>query len=311
MTKEPRRNEKPQSPMPEWLPLQRAYFFFRSGGDYLRSAEDWQVHAASVIDAFAEEDAGEHPEPFHIDPVAEDRTLEIRAYGMVLTISPSTGRFALAPERFEDEDDDNLVRLEGEAWEFLEKCRAHGAPSHLAVGVDWHARLAEHLLQKQTDALSAAVKRGEAYVMARVNDVRSSFERLLPDQLDYFFAVPKRGSEADALRRQQALLRASSEGSPSGVGPGGAKLFSIHIAPSPAALTGRTSLEKCRDWLKQLAAENPHVRPDTKAKLLGIARNRFGDIPARAFERLLLKHQPESWTRPGRPRRIPAGNQDE
>lgn len=295
-----------QPPLPGWVMLPQAHLYYRRGS-FLHSIEDWHRHVENVVESFAEEDGGEYPEAFRVGRVGDDRSLDVRAFRMDLTISPKTGRFSLAPEAIENGDQneiEDLLGLSGEAPAFLRKCHAYRGPTHLAVGVDWHRRLVEYLVRVQQDALTAAIDCGAAHVMARKNDIMAPFERVMPDQLGYFTF-----EGGNANRAAPDAWRGILDGSDhivSAAGPDNVRLYSIHIAPGVALSDGKTPLEKCRDWIRQLAVENPDARPFPKREMLVLAREKCGGdettISVRSFDRMLQRHQPETWRRPGRPR---------
>jgi len=311
MTKGPRRKDQLQSPRPTWLPLQRAYLHYRSGS-YLYTPEEWQTRAEAVIEDFAEADGGEHPRQYDIGPVGKDRALAVSASGVRLTIAPQTGRFALFSADADDPDYEEILRLEGDESEFLDRCRAYRGPSHLEEVIDWLQRLVEHLVAEQRDALAEAVACGAAHVMARKHDVHAGFERVMPDQLAYFYM--EAGESETALRRWQPLLPSDSERSATAFGPGGEKLFSIHIAPGTVMAAGESAAEKWKKWIKDRDAENPSGLPFSKDELWARAQKDFrknGPISKRGFDFLLKLHQPDHWKSPGRPRKTPAKNQNQ
>ncbi len=290
-----------QSPDPDWETLPRAFLFYRSTG-FLHLTKDWRLHLKSVVERFADEDGGEHPLPFRVGPVADDRRLSVFACGMVLTISPRTGSFSLVPQEFDEDDEDELLRVDSPAAEFLARCSAYKGPAHLVEGVDWHRRLVEFLFWTQSKVLADAVRLGTAHVMARKNGVLAPFERIMPDQLEYFSAVAGSRPSGAAAGRGPALLSVRLEQTDSAAAPGGEKLYSIHIAPATASPERKPAVRKCDEWLEKLAKDYPRQRPDTRANLFEIACKKFGKIPVQTFKDLYLKHRNASWKTPGRPK---------
>lgn len=337
MARSPRPEEDPAPPLPAWVPWHRAYLAY-SSVSYLHTPYDWRSHAESLIGEFAEDDGGEHPEPFSVGPAGDDRSIDVHAFHLVLTISPEKNHFALAPASFEqnnsegdkadesgktegDEhdllgpryDDQNIndidnpdvqdvLRLQGEPAEFLRKCAAFEGPQHHAFGVDWHRRLVEYFVREQNEALAEAIECGAAHVMARANDIRAPFERIMPDQLHYF--TVGQGDDAKPTSSGRPLVQGDERQSVA-AGPDGAKLFSIRVAPGTAVVEDGSAMAKCEAWIKDLAQRYPNGRPYTRDQFLIKARELFrdhGPIPRRGFRTMLSKHQPESWKRGGRPK---------
>lgn len=292
----PQESMVPVSPQLDWVPLSRAYLYYRTDG-YLHSVQDWHRYVGEMVEAYAEEER----EAFHVRPADQHREINIEALYLVLTISPETGNFALTPKVVHEDEIEDLPLPEGEAANFLEACRRYRGPRHWEFGVDWHSRLVDYLVKQQARYLATAIRSGAAHVWARKRDVLAPFERIMPDQLYHFTpSLAVSGMPNDSGQPTEAVLP-PREPLIALKGPADERLFSVYVAPGERFSEQGKAIEQCVQWVRELVAANPDKRPYTKAVFVRIAREKFGNMSERAVLRILGQYQPASWSRPGAP----------
>jgi hypothetical protein len=155
----------------------------------------------------------------------------------------------------------------------------------------WHAGVLRYLFSYWRSNLERALKSGAAHVMARKNTVFAPFERVTWDQWQFFVVeafVPK-----DKPKWHDLYWLTERRARPmSATGPGGEKLYSIHIAPGvtsvaePSAGNGECAGErqKCVHWLVQLVRQFPDRRPMSREQLYQEAVRMFPGMSKRAFK---------------------------
>jgi hypothetical protein len=314
------RLDKFNEPAPDWVPLERAPFYYNSNG-YIRSVEEWEHYIRTKVEQFIEidRDFGEHditdPIEWSIGSAQNRRSLIISALDINLIIEAQTGRFIIEAEseggipspespRFTTRWPGDFIREPNDLWA---KILRKASPGH-QYAFQWHRRLAG-TLSPSGHELARALIAGAAHMMARKVSILAEFERIFWDQWQYFtLDQPKLGGVSSDYRwwfepRGAGLLSSAT-------GPLGEKIYSIHIAPGESIKRSeQTAEEKCTEWLVQLVRQYPDRRPAKRDEFCEKAIQKFPGLTKSGFGRCFSRAQDQTgnrtWSKAGRPRKSP------
>jgi hypothetical protein len=173
----------------------------------------------------------------------------------------------------------------------------------------WHKALLTWLFSYFGSNLRRALKSGAAHVMARKNSVFAHFEHITWDQWQFF--VLNDAPNDKPKWHNPYWLREHRDWQISATGPGGERLYSIHIAPGVASV-GEDSgsageQQKCIHWLLKLMRQFPDKRPLSREQLYQEAVRMFPGMSKRAFKTCVsvaLTQEPNrKWRSAGRLRK--------
>ena len=312
-------------PKSDWVPPYKAPFYCFSEG-YIRSAREWadafQTEVKVSIKIFKAEGISEteHRSPGRVGEWSFGRSTKaphawITAMGIRTDIEP--GLVSVMPIMPGDGDRDPRFFFRFDRWLIVDHtkeilnapewdagCGVYKMPLDQKLAAQWHRELLRQLFWSWEWRLVQAIKFGDAYIMARKHSVLAPFERITWNQWHYFhldeheelplLEDPKWGDPRPADR---------SEGLPwTATGPGGEKLYDIHIAPG---LNDRnrekTPEEYCLEWLKQLSCDYPDLPPRPRDALGKEAISKFPGLSFNAFLRCWAQvaSQNRDWSLPG------------
>jgi hypothetical protein len=148
-------------------------------------------------------------------------------------------------------------------------------------------------------------------IVARKNSAAAPFERITWNEF----------RQCELHRVDNGIYPSDNDMTPmTATGPGGLKLFSIHVAlgvdralpPGVDRAAGSTNHHnevenKCQQWLLELMREFPDRHPDPLPRLAKTAQSRFPGLSERGFHRALLfaRKSPvgnSKWGKAGRPK---------
>ena len=242
----------------------------------------------------------------HVD---ENRKATISAEGLVLVLHPQSAELELR----EPDDDDLDTFIYATADEFLDRFderdrfEDRGLKPELLPALKWHRGLARAIIETQSRSLFRAILSGAAHVMARKSNVLSNFERVLPDQYQYFRVDRLKEVEGGGDGRWFAPdfvdIYGENLASSTATGPSDQKLYSIYVAPGEPTERSGDAHEKCMQWVRELLKENPSKCRFTKDRLRKEAQNRYPSLSIRATNLIFAKVAPPNWFPVGRPRK--------
>ena len=178
------------------------------------------------------------------------------------------------------------------------------------VALQWHRRLLRYLFSSWEGNFARVIEPGTAHIMARKHSILAPFERITWNQWQYFRLdeheelLPKDIKWGDPRSRDwwsELMLWAAT-------GPGGEKLYEIHIAPGSSDRNREKEPEEhCLQWLKQLSYDYPDRPPKRRDALGEEAISEFPGLTFNAFLRCWVQvaTQNPNWSRPGAPPKSP------
>jgi hypothetical protein len=298
----------------DWVQLALAPFHYFGRSGYIRTDEEWRESFMLVVKRSIPRGLppSERPTDSKIEWELEwlGRRPTVHALGMRLELSPDTGALQLR-------DWSNLpgtIVFNAASFDDLIDSEEWNLPQDQRLIAKWFLRLAIGMGIDLHHSLAACVKADAALIMARKNTILAPFERVWPDQWEYFQVnglIPGR-APGTAPWYDPRELTGFGDVAPicDATGPNGEKLYSIHVAPGVSRKAfepdSDTDAEQaCALWLEQEIRKSPRYSSYlTRLKTLAEARTRFPTLTNRAFDRALrlarhLSGFPDAWKTPG------------
>jgi hypothetical protein len=175
------------------------------------------------------------------------------------------------------------------------------------IAAQCHRRLLRHLFSSWEWSLTQAIESGAAHIMARKQSVLVPFERITWNQWQYF-RLDEQLQPPKELKWGEPRLCIGDWLPWTATGPGGEKLYEIHIAPGSRDRNREKGPEEnCLKWLSELACNYPDRPPKPRDVLGKEAISKFPGLTAKGFLRCWARvtAQNPDWRRPGAPRKSP------
>ena len=187
----------------------------------------------------------------------------------------------------------------------------------------WLKYVLREVLNSLREDFREALITGSAHIMARESTVLAPFERVAPDQWQYF-KLDEPGAAvtswemqySDFIKPDPLILpwfdpRKCGWELSTATGPSGEKLYAIHVAPGVHRIESgpTTPEEKCTQWLVESMTAFPERSPKPRAALLEQALSMFPGLSKRGFDRCFSSAQRQTrnfnWSSPGAPPKSP------
>jgi hypothetical protein len=317
-----------QEPGADWVPIERALFWYSRSG-YIQSAAEWEKQLRAIVTSFIESGR-----------LRDQTMLEMAiAAGIPEEQRCSLGSANMPSELFFEVSKWRQARIEASGWrlgidgaranitvrgpdtcfggspsEFLTKYRAMTYEQRQGAGT-W-LDVAESIIGHFRRSFLHCLTRGAARIMARKNTVLAPFERVTWDQWTYFQLDEPKWTERERGGNDRFLppdwfpsyksRREDNFGT--ATGPAGEKLYAVHIAPGAASIAGSNGgndpEDKCLQELLDLMRQFPHRPPQPLPDLAEALCSAFPGLSERGFYGCfaLAKQQTgnSSWSKAGR-----------
>ena len=290
----PTSTEPASAPLPDWLPFHRAPFHFFPN---FAPPGDAQREAMRLL-----ADRCGRERRIVVDVDEKKETVRALKSGLALEICAETGEFWI-DEATDDEVPGKVFRsstMFGPPHLFFSK-EVDPLPEY-ARSVAELTQLASSIWCSLQINFARALQSGRARVMAR-RKLLEPFQVIAPDQWRFF--EPIWTEEDDVIDWGYKVRQAKA--------PSGDVLYSPHIAPSGSQnfslLQGRRAA--CVAWATAEIEKSPDLRTITNKQIIEQARQRWSpDFPKPEILRCLNRAKsaviPNSWNKPGRPKKSPA-----
>jgi hypothetical protein len=289
-------------PLPGWVPLWKAPFFFLSDCR-MQTAETWAGAFSQEVGKFMSSSA------IHVEAsqwsVVPCKTGEIVIHAGGVSSIMSRGWVGIwrtegIPGWGLSNTDEDFLR--GSNWD-------RNVPSCDKPGVLFHKRLLIALFKSLNHNFLRAIESGAAHLMARPESVLAPFERLAWDQWRWFKL--EKDFEPFPICEEWRSLPTTALPT-TAIGPDGERLYSIYVGPgdAPSDSKERSPENECQRWLLELLHDHPDRSPYPLSKLCNTAISKFPGLTKRGFQRALVFAQSASgnrrWSLPGAPKKTPA-----
>ena len=311
-------------PKSDWVPPWKAPFYCFWRG-YIHSAREWadalQAVVQERIKTFEKRSPGRVAE-WSFGRSTEAPHVWITAMGIRTDIEPGfVSVMAIMPgddDREHDREHPSFSPFD--RWLIVDRTKeilnapdwdagsgVYKMPLDQKLAAQWHRELLRELFWSWEWNFAQAVEFGHAHIMARKHSILAPFERITWNQWQHFRLDeheelplpedPKWGNPRPADR---------SKGLPwTATGPGGEKLYEIHIAPrSNDGNREKEPEEECLHWLVKLIRDNPDRPPKPRDLLAEEALVKFPGLTSNGFLRCFARAQAQTlnhnWSRPGR-----------
>jgi hypothetical protein len=325
-------------PRSDWVLPWEAPFYCFSGG-YIRSAREWagalQAEVQKIInsDVWADALQADTRKILKAEGITETEYRSglvgtwsfnrktkapgawIIAKGIRTDIKP--GFVSVIPIMPGDDDRHDRPRIDLNRWlligghskEILSDPEWDEGPCFFEAFLDqklsaqWHRRLLEQLFRLWERSFTRAIESGAAHIMARTHSILAPFERITWNQWQYFRLDEELPPPKDPKWGEP---RSSSKVLPwTATGPGGEKLYEIHIAPGSSDPNRENNPEeKCLQWLTELILDRPDRPPKPRDLLAREGVSKFPGLTLNGFLRSFARAQAltgnQKWSRPGR-----------
>ena len=294
-------------PQPDWVPIDRAMFYF-SGNTFSTSEEECADSLIAALKDVTDNSSLDFDDAFipanTYTILRDGNRIELQTKEVSTEISPFKGHVSVVSKDFWRQDGwgftitgtrrlKQMLAVSKEASVWNEE-----VPDEEMLEADKHKFVLQKLYHRWQTNFLTAIGSGAARIMARPS-ILSPFQVIAWDQWQFF------GLEVETHRFADFQWRSTA------TAPSGEKLFSIYVAPGERIRQeGEPDEErKCLQWLLQLMQESPDRPPKPLGKLCEEAISRFAGLTKRGFERSywLAKEQSQNtnWSRPGAPKKFP------
>ena len=293
-------------PQPDWVPIERALFYF-SGNTFSTSEEECADSLFALLEDLTSDDWPRKAWPPDDRPVVlrEGNSVGFRTKEASTWISPFNGLVHM----FEDHSTSDQTRAD---WSFS-VYGSRGLEQHLIevkkkkkmsprdTAVLKHRPVIFDVYHQWQTNFSTALMFGTARIMARPS-VLAPFQAIAWDQWRHFNLRPQQyeWQEHEMMRMPDKAVAQTGE-----------TLFSVYVAPGARLSQGGESEEagKCQRWLVESMREFPDRPPKPIPQLREEAIAKFPGLTERGFDIRYKFAQAESgnsnWSRPGRPKKPP------
>jgi hypothetical protein len=176
--------------------------------------------------------------------------------------------------------------------------------SRWEMGAAWHREFIKSFLYRVHSNFRDHVLSGKVQLFARFRSPFAPFERIFPDQWNFMKLEPPEREKRDSLWWCDPKQEDWDPRRPlSARGPGGERIYSIHVAPGEERFGSLQAKEKCRQALLALVRQYPKRQPKSMSLIYKEFALRF-NLSERGVKSILsdvLEHeQNNAWSEPGR-----------